>query len=139
MTDSQNNPTGKQTGPINVQEETHFEDEIDLIDYFKVIWKRKSLILLGSILPAFIVGLILFFLPRNYKVTYVYNVKDQDAYDFKDQSIYDVRGRSVYDVRDQSVYDVRDQSIYDMSNWNLDEKNYNVLLDRFYSAENIDK
>ncbi|MBA7499769.1 hypothetical protein ES704_02516 [subsurface metagenome] len=33
---------------------------------------------------------------------------------------------------------MRKQS-YDVSNWNLDEKNYNVLLDRFYSTENIDK
>ena len=115
MTDSQNNPTGKQTGPTNVQEETHFEDEIDLIDYFKVIWKRKWFILLGSVLPALIVGLILFFSPRMYKVTYT------------------------YDVKDQSIYDLKDRSSIDVSNWNLNEKNYNVLLTTFYSTDNIIK
>jgi hypothetical protein len=122
MTDSQNNPTGKQTDPTNVQEEAHFEDEINFIEYFKVLWKHKSLILLGSVLPALIVGLILFFSPRNYEVTYVYDVKE----------------RSVYDMRGQSGYDMRNRS-YDVSNWNLDEKNYNVLLDRFYSEDNLNK
>ncbi len=73
-------------------------------------------------MPALIVGLILFFSPRNYEVTYVYDVKE----------------RSIYDMRGQSGYDTRNRS-YDVSNWNLDEKNYNVLLDRFYSEENLNK
>jgi hypothetical protein len=134
--------------PKNAQKEANiYEDEINLIDYLRVLWKRKYFVLPGSVLPVLIVGPILFFLPRNYKVTYVYDVRDWSVYDVRDQSTYDVRDRSVYDVRDQSTYDVRDQStydvrdlsVYDLSNWNLDEKNYNVLLDRFYSAENIDK
>jgi CHASE3 domain sensor protein len=98
------------------------EDEINLIDYFRVLWKRKSLILLGSILPALIFGVILFLWPKMYKVTYTYDVKDQ----------------SFYDVKDQSLYDLREPS-YNVRNWNLDEKNYNVLLNRFYSTENINK
>jgi len=105
-------------------------DEINLIDYSRVLWKRKSLILLASILPALIFGAILFLWPRKYKVTYTYDVKDQSVYDIKDQSFYD--------VEDQSLYDLREPS-YDVSNWNLDEKNYNVLLNRFYSTENINK
>ncbi|MHC4487860.1 MAG: hypothetical protein ACYS9C_03060 [Planctomycetota bacterium] len=89
--------------------------EIYLIDYFRVLWKRKYLIVLGSLLPALVVGLILFFSSRNYTITYV------------------------YDVKDQGIYDVKDQSLYDVSNWNLDEKTYNVLLDWFYDAENTDR
>jgi len=147
MPESQNDISNVRPFPDVREEAATDEDEINLIDYFKVIWKRKSLILLGSVLPAFIVGLIFFFLPRNYKVTYVYDVRgrsiydvrDRSSYDVRDRSSYDVRDRSLYDVRGRSIYDVRDQSIYDLSNWNLDEKNYNVLLDRFYSAENIDK
>jgi len=116
MPNSQNDIPDTQPVPTNVQAKTDaYEDEINLIDYLRVPWKRKYFILLGSVLPALIVGLIFYFGPRNYKVTYV----------------YDVRGRSLYDVRDQSLYDV--------SNWNLNENNYKILLDRFYSAENTGK
>lgn len=108
MPDSQNDNSKSQLVPTNVQQETNiYEDEINLIDYFLVFWKRKYLILLGSVLPALIVGLFFFFSPRSYKVTYVYDVRD--------------------DVRD------------DVSNWNLNEKNYNVLINRFYSEENLNK
>jgi hypothetical protein len=140
--------TNSEPIPTNIQEKAEvYEDEINLIDYFVVIRKHKFLVLLGSVLPALIVGLILFFSPRDYKIIYTYDVKDQSTYDVRDRSIYDVRDRSIYDARDrniydprdQSIYDVKDQSIYDVSNWNLDEKNYNVLLNRFYSAGNIDK
>ena len=155
MAVSQNDTPRSQPVPTDAQErEKIYENEINLMDYFRVLWKRKSLILLGSVLPAFIVGLILFFSSRNYKVTYVYDVKDQSAYDVKDRSVYDMRDQSGYDMRGQSGYDMRGQSGYDMrgqsgydmrnrsydvSNWNLDEKNYNVLLDRFYSEENLNK
>jgi hypothetical protein len=139
MGNSQSDTPNSQPVPTNDPEESHFEDEINLVDYFRVVWKWKSLILLGSVSPALIVGLILFFWPRNYKVTYVYDVKDQSVYDFKDQSVYDVRGQSVYDVRDQNTYRVKDRGIYDVSNWNLNEKNYTILLNRFYSAENTSK
>ena len=117
MPDSQNDNSNSQPVPTNVQKETIvYEDEINLMDYFLVLWKYKFLILLGSVLPTLVVGLMFSFSPRSYEVTYV------------------------YDVGDQSVYDVKDQTIsYDVSNWNLDEKNCELLLDRFYSAENVDK
>jgi len=140
MESSQSRVANTQPVPNDVREAANiYEDEINLIDYFLVLWKRKSLILLGSVLPALIVGLILFFSPRNYKVTYVYDVRGWSIYDIRDRSIYDVRGRSIYDVRDRSIYDVRDQSIYDVSNWSLNEKNYRMFLDKFFSKENIDK
>ncbi|MHC4632910.1 MAG: hypothetical protein ACYS9C_16815 [Planctomycetota bacterium] len=79
-----------------VRQESHFEDEINLADYFSVLWKRKYLIVLGSVLPALVVGLVIFLGPRSYKVTYTYDIE-------------------------------------------LDEKSYKMLLDRFYSAENLDR
>lgn len=116
MEGSQSDIPNSQPVPTNVQEKKNiYEDEINLIDYFRVFWKRKYFIVLGSALLTLVVGLIIFLRPRDYKVTYVYDVKDRDA------------------------YDVNSQSTYDVSNWNLDEKNYDMLLDRFYSAENIDK
>ena len=120
MPDSQNDNSKSQLVPTNVQQETNiYKDEINLIDYFRVFWKRKYLILLGSVLPALIVGLVFFFSPRNYKVIYVYDVRD----DVRDDVRGDVRG----DIRD------------DVSNWNLNEKNYNILINRFYSEENLNK
>ena len=90
-------------------DEVSSEEEINLIDYLRVLWKHKYLILFGSVLPALIVGLIFFFSPGNYKVTSVYDVKDEGAYDVRDESTYDVEGQGVYDVRDRSIYDVSNQ------------------------------
>jgi len=83
------------------------KDEINLIDYFLVLWKRKWFILIGSIVPMLIIGSIIYFLPRDYTTTY--------------------------------TYDVTDQTTMDVSNWNLNEKNYDVLLSRFYSEENLNR
>jgi hypothetical protein len=78
-----------------VQREANtYEDEINLMDYFLVLWKRKWFISLASVLPALAVGVIIFLWPRNYKTTYVYGA-------------------------------------------NLDEKEYRILLDRFYCEENL--
>jgi hypothetical protein len=59
---------------LSANEDIH-EDEIDLIDYFMVLWRRKYFIFLVTILPALIVAVILFFGPRNYRTTYIYGVK----------------------------------------------------------------
>jgi hypothetical protein len=52
----------------------YVEDEINLMDYFIVLWKRKWFIFLASVLPALVVGLTMFHGPRNYKISYTYNV-----------------------------------------------------------------
>ena len=80
MTDLQNNESGSQQLPATGKENADiYEDEINLADYLLVLWKRKYLILLGSLIPALIAGLILFFSPKSYKATYVYDVKDQST------------------------------------------------------------
>jgi len=100
MANSENGIPNSQSVPNDVQKEANiYEDEINLIDYFRVLWKYKWLVVLGSLLPALIVGLAFFFSPRSYKVTYV----------------------------------------YDVSEWNLNERNYNILINRFYSEENLNK
>jgi len=80
-----------------------YEDEISLIDYFLVLWKRKWFIFLASVLPALVVGPAIFLWPRDYKVTYIYDVRE------------------------------------DVGSWNLNKKNYDVMLSRFYSEENLSK
>jgi capsular polysaccharide biosynthesis protein len=73
-----------------------YEDEINLMDYFLVLWKRKWFISFASVLPALVVGVIIFLWPRDYKTTYLYDA-------------------------------------------NLNEKEYRMLLDRFYCEENLGK
>ena len=57
-----------------VQREANaYEDEINLMDYFLVLWKRKWFISVASVLPALVVGVIIFLGPRNYKTVYTYD------------------------------------------------------------------
>ena len=108
MEGSQNDALNNQPISKNVHEETSiYEEEINLIDYFLVLWERRYFILLVSVLPPLFAGFILFFRSTDYKVTY--------------------------------TYDVNNQGGHDMASWNPDEKNYNMLLDQFYSEENIDR
>jgi hypothetical protein len=82
MGDLQKDVPNRPSTPMNVQEEEHpYEDEINLIDYFRVLWKRRHLILLVSVLPPLFVGFILFFWPTDYKVTYTYDVNNQGGHD----------------------------------------------------------
>ena len=75
MEGSQNDVLNSQPISKNVQEETKvYEDEINLIDYFRVLWKQKWFIFLASVLPALVVGLAVFLSPRDYKITYTYNM-----------------------------------------------------------------
>lgn len=91
------------------------EDEISLIDLFLVLWKWKIFVLVGSIVPTLTIGLIIYFIPHDYTVTYT------------------------YDVTNQATNQITNQTTMDVSNWNLNEKNYNILLGRFYSKENLSR
>jgi hypothetical protein len=51
---------------------TCLEDEINLMDYFTVLWKRKIFIFLATVLPTLIVGITLFCLPKDYSISYLY-------------------------------------------------------------------
>jgi hypothetical protein len=110
MTSSEKDISNSQISGRNIHEESNiYEDEINLIDYFIILWKRKYFILLTAILPAMIVGIFFFLLPANYKVTYVYDVKGD------------------VDIPN------------DTDAWKLNEKNYNLLIDSFYSEENLNR
>ncbi len=83
--------------PNAAQDVASHDDEIDLMGYFVLFWRHKYLIITGSILPTLVIGLVLFFGPRQYQLTYTY------------------------------------------SNWKLDDKNFEMFLDGFYSGENLDR
>ena len=75
MPNPKKDTTNKQPVSKNIMEKVNTsEDEIDLIDYFWIVWKRKYFIALGSVLPALIVFLFIYFSPRDYKLTYLYDI-----------------------------------------------------------------
>ena len=75
MTASENDGPDKQTTGNDTREKVSIdEDEIDLMDYCFVLWKRKFFILLASVLPAVAVGLVMFLGPRDYKIRYTYDM-----------------------------------------------------------------
>ncbi|HPS54315.1 MAG TPA: hypothetical protein PLP05_01830 [Sedimentisphaerales bacterium] len=73
-----------------VQEESHiYEDEINLIDYFVVLWKRKWFIFFASVLPCLFVGMTSFLWPRSYQISYVYNMRlDEKGFKILEDEFY---------------------------------------------------
>ena len=47
----------------------HFDDEVQLIDYLRVIWKWKWLIILGTFLCMVVAGVVSFNMPKIYEVS----------------------------------------------------------------------
>ena len=47
------------------------EDEIDLADYLRIIWKRKRLIIFGTLICVFVAGIVSFLMPKIYEVSSV--------------------------------------------------------------------
>ena len=90
MTSAQKNSPKSQSSSNAVQREPDiYADEINLIDYFRVLWKRRYFIVLGSVLPALIVGLILFLRPRDYKIAFTYNMGlDEKAFKVLENTFY---------------------------------------------------
>lgn len=61
------------------KEVRNYEDEINLMDYALVLWKRRYLILFMTILPTLIAGLFFFFLGQTYKSMWTYDVEARYA------------------------------------------------------------
>ena len=75
MPNPKNDIPNKQSVSKNIKEKVDtYEDEIDLMDYFRIVWKRKYFIVLGSVLPALIVFLFIHFSPRDYRLTFLYDI-----------------------------------------------------------------
>lgn len=101
------------------------ESEIDLIDYLRVLWKWKYFIILLTVLPTLIMFLIFNSLPKNYKITYIYDTSTG-------KELPKVLSREFGGKKDS--YQLQTQSEQE-----LFEMNRRILLDRFYSKENMDK
>lgn len=65
MTNSEKDGLNKQATGNEVRGKVDiYEDGINLIDYFLVLWKRKYFISLTSVLPALVVGIVFFLSPQ---------------------------------------------------------------------------
>lgn len=103
------------------------EDEIDLIDYFRVLWKWKYFIFIFTVLPTLVFSLILNFLPRNYKITYTYIHNTSIDKEFP-SALY----RKFENKKDSNKLPPKsEQEPLEMKR--------RILLDQFYSKENLDK
>jgi hypothetical protein len=64
--------------------------EVNLSDYWSVLCKHKLFIVLATLLPTLIAGMALFIYPRDYKITYVYDVSDDASISNLDEKKFDV-------------------------------------------------
>lgn len=126
MPNPKNDIPNKQSVSKNIIDKADtFEDEIDLIDYFRVLWKWKYFIFLFTVLPALFFFLILNFLPKDYEITYIYDtwLDEEPSKGFPSESEY---------IKDSSQLQAQSKD-------KLLEKDHRILLDKFYSEENLDK
>ena len=126
MASSKNEIPKNQSVPKSIMGKVDtFEDEIDLIDYFKVLWKWKYFIFLFAALPTLIFFSIFNYSPKDYTITYLYD------------SWLDKEPSKLLSSEFESIKDLYQLSV--QSAEKLLEKNRRILLDRFYSEENLDK
>ncbi len=90
MTGPENHGSTRQTTGNDVQKEPNvYQDEINLIGYFRVLWKRKWFVFLGSVVPALVAGFTVFSTPRDYKISYTYNMGlDEKAFRVLESEFY---------------------------------------------------
>jgi len=122
-----NDISDSQTAPKNLKEKIDIhEDEINLVDYLRIIFKRKYFIFSGSVLPALLVGIILSFSPKDCKVTYTYDIRqDQRNLKMKLEKLNNVENLN--------------KIMAELEKDELSAKNRKILLDSFFSEENLDK
>ena len=102
------------------------EDEINLADYLRIISKRKYFIFSCSVLPALLVGIILFISPKNCNVTYTYDVM-QDNKDIR--MLADIPG-NIENLNQLKTELEKDE---------LSAKSSKILLGSFFDTENLNK
>ena len=101
-------------------------DEIDLVDYLTVLWRRKYFIALGAVLPSLLVFSFSYFSPGDCRVTYTYDIRSVE----KDPVVL-LGGFARTEAPDKLDTDS-----------GSDERpgiGYATVPDRFYSDENLDK
>lgn len=122
------NSEKKSLNSVSVSKELDkkYEDEINLMDFLGIFYKRKSFIFFSSLIPALLVGLILYFCPKDYMVTYIYDVGQNEIN-------YDMLLKKFYEKEDFNSL------ITTLRNGELSEKEQTILTESFYGTENLNK
>lgn len=102
------------------------EDEINLVDFFRIIFKRKYFIFSCSVLPALLVGILMFISPKNCTVTYTYDIQQ------------DKRELKMLPGKLDNVQNLN-KLIAELENDELSAKNRKILLESFFDSKNLDK
>ena len=94
-----------------------YEDEINLADYIKVIWNMKWFILAATLLPTLVFAISLYLSPRIFKMTYVYDVRD-DVYEARDEPQGESNSNVNSNMQDEvniTVFDMFGRLVYEAS------------------------
>ena len=127
MASMKNNVSDSQITPKNPKEKIDTrEDEINLVDYLRIIFKHKYFIFSGSVLPALLFGIILSLSPKDYKATYTYEVGQNK------------RGLKILSEKLNNINNL-DKLLAELEKEEPSAKNREILLDSFFSEENLDK
>jgi capsular polysaccharide biosynthesis protein len=70
-----------------MEEQKNHEDEIDLTEIFKVLWKRKKIIIWGTIILTLISIIISFLIPKTYKSDAFYVLSSSRALDQRSRAL----------------------------------------------------
>jgi len=100
-------------------------DEIDLIDYFTVLWRRRYFIVLGTVLPSLLVFSISYYTPGDCRISYTYDIRNVES------GTVGLSGSVIAEAPAQP--DGSPQTQVPPGTVRT------TLADRFYSDENLDK
>jgi uncharacterized protein involved in exopolysaccharide biosynthesis len=87
----------------HLKEEVQESEEVELIDCLRVIWKRRRLIVLGTLLCMAISFVVSFFLPKTYEASAIIEIGATDTKDDKLEDIEDPNMISEVLTSDQMI------------------------------------
>jgi hypothetical protein len=124
MASMKNDISNSRTSTVKHREQSYKrEDEINLADYLGIILKRKYFIFSCSVVPALLFGIILFISPKNCKVTYAYELR-QDKRDLEIPPGNSENSNKLTAESEKDEILARDRKI---------------LLEGFFDSKNLDK
>ncbi len=101
-------------------------NEINLVDYLRIILKRKYFIFSCSVLPALLFGIILFISPKNCKVTYNYDLRQEN----KELKIL---------LDKLNDFENPNKLIAELEKDEIPARDRKILLESFFDSENLNK
>jgi len=127
MASMKNDISNSRTSPVNHRVQSYNrEDEINLADHLGIILKHKYFIFSCSVVPALLVGIILFISPKNCMVTYTYDIR-------RDKRELKISPRKPGNVENPN------KLIAESERDEIPVKDRKILLESFFDSENMNK